>query len=114
MKKGDLVIINDGSYAQTVRNGILKGEFRHYSLGSEKHCGKTYVVVEVGCSFPLDRCCQPTTHRNDTVIQEEGNGEVVFIHHRFLSLAKHRIVIDNKAIEISYESYLNIKKQFQN
>jgi len=112
VKKGDLVVITDGSYARSVVNGKLIKELLNF--GDVR--GLEYVVIETDCSFPLEGgwTGQPEEHRNDTVIQgTEGlvQGKVVFIHHRFLRYVKHIIVLDGKSIEISHKSFLSLKKQ---
>ena len=87
MKKGDIVIIMDGSYTRSVINGKLI----HESLAYAGEKGKHYVVIETGCSFPLNNFHQPDYYRNDTVIQAIDSGKVVFIHGRLLVLVKKLI-----------------------
>ena len=87
MKKGDVVTITDGSYTRSVVNGKLC----HESLNCGVEQGKHYVVIEIGCSFPLRSdcfCSQPDEYRNDTIIQAVDSGKVVFIHRRFLKLLR--------------------------
>lgn len=117
MKKGDVVIIIDGSWTRSVVDGKLKDEWLNY--GDEK--GKKYVVVEIGCSFPNTGSNRTF---NNTVIQAVDSGKVVFIEERFLRLVppKHKIMIDMEVsgyaifgmtVEISDELYKKIKDETQ-
>ncbi len=107
IKKGDLVTIRNYSWTQTILNGKMV-RYNNYP-----HFTTKYVVIEVGCCFPLEVKCviQDSAYQNNTIIQETENGKIVFIHHGFLSPAKHSIVIDGKTVEISHESFMNLKKQ---
>lgn len=118
MKKGDTVIINDGSYTRSIINGKLV----HESLAHDSKRGIEYVVIEINCSFPLQETWQTLGYRNNTVIQAIKTGKVVFIHHRFLRpvLPVHNIMIDiehvvsgfcaaGTVVEISDELYKKIK-----
>ena len=106
MKKGDRVVISDGSWTMSIIGGKVVHEFLNHGGVQGKH----YVVVETDCSFPLQDFHQPEQWRNDTVIQDDG-GKVVFIHGGFLRAATHTITIDGKTIELSHESFLNLKEQ---
>ncbi|HEB27934.1 MAG TPA: hypothetical protein ENI05_09200 [Porticoccus sp.] len=108
MKKGDLVTICDGSWTASV----VDGKLIHESLVYGHNAGKRCVVIETGCSFPLVGD-QPFKFRNDTVVQQCESGKVVFIYSRFLKSIPqmHTIIIDGKAIELSHESFLNLKEQ---
>jgi len=108
MKKGDRVVIRDGSWTQSVMDGRLVRESLNYGPAQGRH----YAVVETGCRFPLDSrwAPQPEAYRNNTVIQDVENGKVVFIHDRFLRPATHIIVIDGKTIEVSDESFKALKQ----
>ena len=86
MKKGDKIVINDGSWSRTVRDNKLSG-----GPGGDRYTGikdsdrKQYMIIETGCSFPN------TGSRNtfnNTVIQAVDSGKVVFIEERFLELVK--------------------------
>ena len=110
MKKGDIVIIRDYSYAQTIVGGVLK----HYN-NSYAYPATQYIVVEVECSFPLENryCPQPSGCRNNTVLQTIGSDEVVFIHNKFLKPVIHEIIIDGKTIEISDKFYKALKQSLK-
>jgi len=123
MRKGDIVVIDTGSWSRTVENGGLT-----HGPGGDKYINcigyirKQYKVIETGCSFPAtgsSRSC------NNTVIQAVDSGKVVFIEERFLSLVppKHKIVVDvtvtrlggiyGKVVEISDKLYKEIKNESQ-
>jgi len=103
---GDRVVVADGSYAKSVIGGKLIHEF--LSFGDAK--GRPYTVIAKGCTSLSElESHQPDEYFNDTIIQDD-NGKVVFIHHRFLAPAKHKIVIYGKTIEISHESYVELKR----
>jgi len=120
MKKGDVVIINDGSYSRSV----IGGKLIHEILGKQL---QQYIVVEVGCKFPsIDRfqsMCENVSRFNNTVIQVVDSSKIVFIEERFLRLIppKHKVIIDmichpgygvgGKVIEISDELYKKIIEQ---
>lgn len=125
MKKGNVVTICDGSWAQSV----VDGKLIHQSLNCDDEQGKHYVVIETDCSFPLaggKYNYQSNEYRNDTVIQAiGGDRKVVFIHGAFLKsiLPKHKIMIDmqchghsiiGEVIEISDKLYKEIKRNSQN
>ena len=106
-KKGDKVVINDGSYSKQIKDNELA-----HGPGGDKYCGGSrtqYVVIEVGCNFP--KTGNRSGDFNNTVIQGVLSGKVVFIEERFLSLTTHTIVIDGKAIKLSHESFLNLREQ---
>lgn len=104
MKKGDRVIIADNSFSRSVINGKLIHE------NFIKNSGH-YVIVETDCKFPEAGLLQSLTPAsfNNTVIQEIKTGKVVFIEEQLLKPAKHQIVVDGKTIEISHESFENLK-----
>jgi len=88
MKKGDVVIIKDGSWTRS----IVDGELIHESLNYGEEKGKKYKIIELGCKFSntgnsgiCELRCRPTF--NNTVIQAIDSGKVVFIEERFLQLA---------------------------
>ncbi len=122
MKKGDVVTITDGSYTRSV----VAGKLVHESLAYAGEKGKHYVVIEVGCSFPLGDSHQPDYYRNDTVIQALDSGKVVFVHGRLLKLVPptHKVMIDieptryavvetGQVVEISDKLYKEIKRDLQ-
>lgn len=93
MKKGDIVIIKDGSFSRSV----VGGELIHELLGNSARMGDQYMVVEIGCVFPntgsmgLSWPTKTSPGFNNTVIQILGKdgqslsrGKVVFIEERFL------------------------------
>lgn len=117
MKKGDVVTIKDGSYTRSVVNG----ELIHESLAYGNEQNKQYVVIEIGCSFPLTCSWHHHDYRNDTVIQAVGSGKVILIHNRLLELVPptHKVMVDirqdsgcmyGQIVEISDELYKQIKK----
>ena len=108
MKKGDIVTIKDSSYSQSIINEKTAHEILDDRYGG---ISKQYVVVEVNCMFPTTVMHQPDSCYNNTVIQDIESGKVVFIMERFLQPATHTIVIDGKTIELSHESYKNLKEQ---
>ena len=104
MKKGDVVTVYDYSWATAVCNGELIRDFQRRIK---------YTVVQCGCTFPYTSDTQSAKWVNDTVIQDIESGMVVFIHNSFLRLVPqtHIIIIDGKTIELSHESFKNLKEQ---
>lgn len=112
MKKGDIVTIKDSSWTRSVVDGKLVHELLNHSF----EYGKKYTVVETGCMFPntgsRGHCFSRTPPTfNNTVIQAVNSGEVVFVEERFLESTTHTLVIDGESVELSHESYLNLKEQ---
>jgi hypothetical protein len=106
MKKGDLVVIDDLSYSRMVKDGKLVSPPTNFL---RRHINKKFIIVEIGCRFPKTSQWSDVDC-NNTVIQAINTDEVVFIEERFLVPAKHQITIDGKTIEVSHESYLELKK----
>ena len=104
MKAGDKVIVRDCSYSHKVVNGSLQ-RVQAWAKGPQ------FTVVAVRCYFPNPHRFQiEDGHYNNTVIQKDDSGEVVFIEERFLIPVKHTIRIDGKDIEISNESFQELKR----
>ena len=117
MKKGDIVTIDDYSWAREIVNGKLK------NIRIKNCTTRKYTIVENNCDFPLHDD-QSRIYRSDTVIQAIDGGEVIFIHGTFLRpvLPKHKIMIDitnamsvmyGNIIEISDKLYKEIKRDSQ-
>ena len=116
MKQGDIVQITDGSYTRSIVGGKLIKEFLNYRHNNDDYGpvkGRKYVVVKMDFRFPILNSCQPEKYRNDTIIQDTLSGKVVFIYHGFLKVTypKHTIIIDGRIIELSSESFKNLKEQ---
>ena len=123
MKKGDVVVINDGSWTRS----IVDGKLIHESLNFRAEVGKKYIIIETGCSFPNTGSLYGLNNRpsfNNTVIQAIDSGKVVFIEEHFLKLVPptHRIMIDVESdgclvtgnyVEISDKLYKEIKRKTQ-
>jgi len=110
LKKGDLVWIKDLSYSRIVKNGKLRPpHFEYAAYGQENN--KQFIVVEINCKFPKTSVWLDDNEYNDTVIQCVETNEVIFIQKRSLQPVKHKIIINDKTVEISQESFLNLKKQ---
>ena len=107
IKRGDVVVITDGSYTESVIDGAL----RHESLNHGANKNRPYKVVETDCSFPIHDIWQPNNYQNDTVIQDVQSGKVVFIHHRLLALTECEIIIDGKAVKVSSEICLRLRRE---
>lgn len=130
MKKGDVVVIDDGSWSRTIKdNKLVHGPGGDKQTLSKNR--KQYVIIETGCSFPNTGnkgysypTLMPATF-NNTVIQAIDSGKVVFIEERFLKLVppKHKILVDvifhpgygmgGQVIEISDKLYQEIKRDAQ-
>jgi len=128
MKKGDRVVIDDGSFSKQVKDNKLShgpGGDRYKNLQDDDR--KQYVIIETGCSFPKTGS-QHTC--NNTVIQIIKSDKVIFIEERFLKLVsskhkspKHKIMINlihhfgygmgGDIIEISDKLYKEIKREAQ-
>ena len=88
MKKGDVVVINDGSWSRVIRDNKLSygaTSDRYRADMDRDYVRKQYVIVETGCSFPNTGS---SSTFNNTVIQAIDSGKVVFIEERFLRLVK--------------------------
>lgn len=114
MKKGDKVVIDDGSFSRTIRDNKLV----HGPGGDRGDNRSQYIIIETGCSFPNT---DSSNSFNNTVIQAVDSGKVIFIEERFLRpvLPKHTIMIDVECkncavvgtwIEISDKLYKEIKR----
>lgn len=124
MKKGDVVVTDDGSFSRTIKDGkLIHGPGGDKYTGTENSDRKQYVIVETGCSFPGTGS---SNSFNNTVIQAIESNKVVFIEERFLELVlpKHKVMIDLKStrctvsesglvIEISDKLYQEIKRGSQ-
>lgn len=109
MKVGDRVIARDLSYAKAVEDGKLVGCQR----GLYKDLGATpAIVVAMNCKLPNESYQQ--NHLNDTIVQVISTNEIVFIHGGFLQPVVRNITIDGQIVELSEQSYQNLKKQFIN
>ena len=100
MKAGDEVRIHDDSYSF----GIYEGEYSEsVPLDSPLRVKAIGVATrrEALCNGPGERC---------NVLVTDKKGNYWFVPSRFI-VAGHTITIDGKDIEISHESYLNMKKQ---
>lgn len=110
MKVNDLVVITDGSYIQEITPDGLSSVSLNY--GALR--GLKYRVVATQCRFPKEDTYQSEKHINDTIIcGREGcvEGRFFVCSHTLIRLTKHTIVIDGKTVELSHESYLNLKEQ---
>ena len=116
MKKGDIVTVNDYSWAKEVVNGKLK------DVRIKDCTNKKYTVIEIDCKLPLHDG-QSELYRSDTIIQAIS-GEVILIHGTFLRpvAPTHTVMVDIKTdgcvltgqyIEISDKLYKEIKRGSQ-
>lgn len=79
MKKGDIVLVTDGSYSLVVRDG----KFEPYH--GIQMLDRQFKVIETGMKLPA--ASSLSVQFNDTVIQALDNNETVFIQERFLKPA---------------------------
>lgn len=116
MKKGDVVVIKDGSYSRSLIDRKLVHEVKHWR-------SEQFVIIEVNCKFPTIDEYQVMYQLtfNNTVIQAIDSDKVVFIEERFLRPVPptHKVIVDvrqdggwmyGQIIEISDELYKQIKK----
>lgn len=100
LKVGDVVVITDQSWSF----GIKNGDYTTYLRGQNGI--KRFVVKRTGLSV---------RHRNEScdVLLSDGDGVYWFAPDKFVKLVEpvHTITIDGKDIELSDESYRNLKKQ---
>jgi hypothetical protein len=124
MKKGDVVVINDGSWSRVIKDNKLihgPGGDKYRVDRDHNYIRKQYVIIETGCSFPNTGSSNTF---NNTVIQAIDSGKVVFIEERFLKLVPpptHEVVVDiifhsgygigGKIVEISDKLYEKIKNE---
>lgn len=110
IKENDIVIIKDGSWGRMIDNG----EILEPSLAYQEYKGLKYKVLMTGCSFPLMRKRDQgyIEQSNTLLIGLEGitKNKIVIIRDDQLSISPRKIIIDNKEIEISEESYQKLKK----
>lgn len=124
MKKGDKVMIDDGSWSRSV----IDGKSVHELLNFGSNRNEKYIVVETGYEFPNTGSQYGGSVGcgtfNNTVIQAINSGKVVFIEERFLRLVEptHQIMVDvrqdgswmyGKIVEISDKLYKEIKHDSQ-
>lgn len=122
MKKGDKVVINDGSFSKQVKNNELShgpGGDRYRADRERNYIRKQYVVIETGCIFPNTGARNTF---NNTIIWAIDSGKIVFIEERFLQLMppKHKVIIDiayndctmfGETVKISDKLYQEIKRE---
>ena len=109
LKEGDTVLVKDFSYSRFVVNGELVPS----CVVGLSRMEDEFVIVD------MDIKTNPVTYQivckscNNVIIQSVENSIVGFIEERFLVPGKHQISVDGKTIEISHESFLNLKKQLK-
>ena len=120
MNKGDIVMIDDGSYSKTIKDNKLV-----HGPGGDRYVQdvvrKQYTIIETGCNFP--KTGSRTNTFNNIVIQAIDSGKVVFIEERFLCPVPptHKVMIDiihfggyrgtvGHVVEISDKLYKEIKQ----
>lgn len=79
MKKGDKVVVTDGSYSCEILPGQL--ELRN-SYGADLMRHNPWVVVATNCILPTRDYGYDNIAKNDTIIA--SNGRIVFIQEKFL------------------------------
>ena len=111
MKNGDTVKITDGSYIQEItKDGLVC-----VCLNCGESKGLQYKVISTNCKFPKIAVYQEDENISDMIICGiEGcvKDRFFVVCHRFLKCVDltHIITIDGKDIEISDESYQNLKE----
>lgn len=114
MKKGDMVVAHDLSWAKAIKNGKLVSPTRDVHMNFKT---SPAIVIETNCRFPLGDGFnyEPEEHRRNTVIQVVNTGEVIFVHDSFLHPVKYKIafvggILDGTVIEISDEFYEKLQR----
>ncbi|KKM95467.1 hypothetical protein LCGC14_1187970 [marine sediment metagenome] len=109
MKKGDTVVIIDGSFTRSVVDGELIKEYLNCGVEKDLH----YMVIEINCRFPKTSKYSFYTNYNNTVIQAVDSGKVVFIEACFLRVQppEHHITVGDFSLVLSDEEYAELKEQ---
>lgn len=78
MKKGQKVIIRDGSYMTTIINGKIAHSGIYPSTKTIGWCKDVFTIVALGGKYPTDNSCVERNKLNDCIIQNDINGEIWF------------------------------------
>ncbi len=104
LKVGDIVDIHDGSYSFGIRNGV-------YDIGTV--CGTHRRIIQNRLKVMKDAYGSKNGEYCticDLFVTDDKGG-FWFTRSKYAVLHTHVIVIDGKNIEISHESFENLKKQ---
>ncbi|HDY88531.1 MAG TPA: hypothetical protein ENH82_10540 [bacterium] len=104
LKIGDKVDLVDGRYAF----GIKGGEFTN-SCNKYERNGLT--ILATGLRVLKDYCWEANHETCSDVLVTNGQGDYWFTRMEYLRPCKRIIVIDGQTIEISDESFENLKRQ---
>ena len=109
LQVGDMITIQDFSYTGRIGSD---GQMTHRG-NLEPNCYQQFKVLIIGCKIPT-YIFMGEWRVADTVVIGQKDGTVWFVHSDLVRqvLPKHILVIDGKIIELSHESFLNLKKQF--
>lgn len=105
-KVGDKVRVEDSSYSKVVGTYGLEDGYDGFRVRNQQG-----VIIEMNCKFPNpDKFQNIYGVFNNTIVRLLTN-EIVLTEERFLAPTTHTIVIDGKTVELSHESYKNLKEQ---
>ena len=107
LQVGELVVIKDYSWA--LRLGLDKCS----NAGCyEPNARQQFKVLVTDCSIPTYK---PYNEQQfaDTIVMGQDDNIVWLVNSGFVQQIppKHKIIFDGKTVELSYESFLNLKKQ---
>lgn len=121
MKKGDIVMIVDGSYSKVVTSRGLENGYGDGKVLDIRT--KQGTIIETGCEFPNRHKYQVCGRTFNNTIVVLDSGEIVLIEERFLKLVlpEHKIMIGvtvtrlggiyGNIVEISDKLYQEIKRE---
>jgi len=100
LKVGNEIIVENDLWSFGIQDGCFKN-------GLFELAGKKFTIVNCG----LNVLKTPTAAEACDLLVTDNRGSLWFVRSKKCRLATHTITIDSKDIELSDESYRNLKKQ---
>ena len=107
LQKDDVIVIRDYSYA-----GRIGPDGMTHNGNCEPHAWQKFKVLITNCAIPT-YMLGSYQRIADTVVVGLEDGIVWFVKSNCVRIieSKHKIIIAGKTIELSHESFENLKKQ---